>query len=153
MISRFAGRADECHGESVAPAASMTPRAKLVVALAVVGAIPLTTGVLIWAIGSVMGIGFHGGWNGVAGTGRIIALAGLLPGLVMIVLAASGRREMMRARPRPRPVPAGTQPPARGPRAPGLPGGPTAAGTGSTIKHGLPVTSGTAAGRARCAAR
>jgi len=84
----------------------MTPRAKLVVALAVVGAIPLTTGVLIWAIGSVMGIGFHGGWNGVAGTGRIIALAGLLPGLVMIVLAASGRREMMRARPRNQPAPA-----------------------------------------------
>src|SRR5579859_2691401 len=130
MISRFAGRADECHGESVAPAASMTPRAKLVVALAVVGAIPLTTGVLIWAIGSVMGIGFHGGWNVVAGTGRIIALAGLLPGLVMIVLAASGRREMMRARPRnqpappPPPYPPGTHPPPAAPRPPALPAAP-----------------------------
>jgi hypothetical protein len=87
----------------VAPAAPITRKARFVVALAVAGAIPLTAGVLIWVIGSVMSLSFHGGWSGVAGDGGLTALAGLLPGLVMIVLAASGRRETMRARPyRPR---------------------------------------------------
>ncbi|HEY2578679.1 MAG TPA: hypothetical protein VGI74_20440, partial [Streptosporangiaceae bacterium] len=78
----------------------MPQKARLVVVLAIAGAIPLTAGVLIWVIGSVMGVGFHGGWSSVAGAGRVIALAGLLLGLVMIVLAASGRGETMRARPR-----------------------------------------------------
>lgn len=78
----------------------MTRKARLVIALAIVGAIPLTAGVLIWVIGAVMSAGFYGGWTGFAGAGKVTALAGLLLGLVMIVLAASGRREVMRARPR-----------------------------------------------------
>jgi hypothetical protein len=69
-------------------------QAHLLAVLAVTGAAPLTVGVILWVIGTVMHAGYHGGWAATAGTGQVLIMAGLLCGLCMFVLAANSVRWM-----------------------------------------------------------
>ena len=60
--------------------------------LAVAGAVPLTAGVIMWVLGTVLRAGYHGDWGATAGTGEVLIMAGLLCGLCMFVLAANSVR-------------------------------------------------------------
>jgi hypothetical protein len=74
----------------------MTHRTRLVVGLAITGAIPLTVGVILWVIGSAMRTAYHGGWSGPADVGEVMVLAGLVCGLALFVFAAAEQRRMPR---------------------------------------------------------
>jgi hypothetical protein len=76
----------------MAAAAPMTTRARLVVGLAVTGAVPLTVGVIVWIIGSVLGLAHRGAADPAVVVGEFLMLAGLLFGLAVIVLAIAGAR-------------------------------------------------------------
>jgi hypothetical protein len=76
----------------MASAAPMTTRARLLVGLAVTGAVPLTAGVIVWITGSLLGLAHHGTPNTAPVIGEIMMLAGLLFGLAVIVLAITGAR-------------------------------------------------------------
>jgi hypothetical protein len=106
----FAGPGDECHGESVVRIPTLTYRTHAYITIAAAGSIPLTLGVIMWIVGTSMGLASHHGWAGVARVGLILMLAGLLCGLALIVLAVVWRRG------RPGPGPSG----AGDPRPPGV---------------------------------
>jgi hypothetical protein len=67
-------------------------QAQLLAVLAVTGAAPLTVGVILWVMGTVLQAGYHGRWSAAAGTGEVLIMAGLLCGLCMFVLAANSVR-------------------------------------------------------------
>jgi hypothetical protein len=71
---------------------SVTQQARLLVGVAVVGAIPVTLGAILWLTGTVMGSVYHGRWSDTAGLGGVLLLAGLVCGLILFVLAAAGER-------------------------------------------------------------
>jgi hypothetical protein len=74
---------------------SITQQARLLVGLAIAGAVPLTVGAILWLVGTVMASVYHGKWNGTAGIGGVLLLIGLICGLVLFVLAAVGERRTM----------------------------------------------------------
>jgi hypothetical protein len=81
----------------VAPIVSVARQVQVLAGAALVGAVPLTLGALLWIAGSVMEATYHGHyWSGLAGTGELLLLIGLICGLVMFVLAANGERWMPR---------------------------------------------------------
>jgi hypothetical protein len=69
-------------------------QAQMLAVLAVTGAAPLTLGVILWVMGSVLQAGYHGHWAATAGTGEVLIMAGLICGLCMFVLAANSVRWM-----------------------------------------------------------
>jgi hypothetical protein len=71
---------------------SVTQQARLLVGLALLGAVPLTLGAILWLVGTVMSSVYHGHWSGTAGLGGVLLIAGLLCGLLLFLLAAAGER-------------------------------------------------------------
>jgi hypothetical protein len=64
---------------------------QVITGLAVVGAVPLTVGVVGWITGFCMGMVDHGRWHAWAQTGQALMLAGLACGLVLLILAVLWR--------------------------------------------------------------
>ena len=64
---------------------------QVITGLAVVGAVPLTVGVVGWITGFCMGMVNHGRWHAWAQTGQALMLAGLACGLVLLILAVLWR--------------------------------------------------------------
>jgi hypothetical protein len=76
----------------VASTIPVTRQARLLAGVAITGSIPLTLGVILWLIGTVMGAAYHGHWSRTAGLGEAMVLVGLICGLIMFVFAAAGER-------------------------------------------------------------
>jgi hypothetical protein len=76
----------------------MTRRTRIFIGMAASGAIPLTVGVIMWVVGSAMGLVSHHGWGQIAGIGAILILAGLLCGAALLIATAAWRRGMPRLR-------------------------------------------------------
>jgi hypothetical protein len=70
----------------------VTQQARLLVGLAIVGAIPMTVGAILWLVGTVMDSAYHGAWSGTAGLGGVLLMAGLICGLALFLLAAASER-------------------------------------------------------------
>jgi hypothetical protein len=64
---------------------------QVVTGLAVVGAVPLTVGVVGWITGFCMGMVDHGRWHAWAQACQTLMLAGLACGLVLLILAVLWR--------------------------------------------------------------
>jgi hypothetical protein len=62
--------------------------------LAILGAIPLTAGAVIWIVGTAMRLSSRRGWGGRIGTAEVMILAGLACGLLLFVFAAVRQRRM-----------------------------------------------------------
>jgi hypothetical protein len=64
---------------------------QVITGLAVVGAVPLTAGVVGWITGFCMGLAGHGRWHAWAQAGQILMLAGAACGLVLLGLVVAWR--------------------------------------------------------------
>jgi hypothetical protein len=80
---------------------SVTQQARLLVGLAIAGAVPLTVGALLWLVGAAMGAAYHGHWSATAGLGEVLLAAGLICGLGVFLLAVVGERWTPPGRPAP----------------------------------------------------
>lgn len=71
---------------------SAARQARLLAGLAITGAVPLTVGAIAWITGTAMKAVYHGRWGSTAGLGEVLVVVGLICGLIMFVIAATGDR-------------------------------------------------------------